>query len=102
MSEGPSGDFACPACQKIGSKVIDSRGSQRKYIRRRRECLHCQHRFTTREMLVHQARLAIEVDAQLANLEAIIARLRKELALTTDCGQEDDFPQHVAPRYSNS
>jgi transcriptional repressor NrdR len=41
----------CPFCSAEDTKVIDSRlvgeGSQ---VRRRRECLHCQERFTTYEM----------------------------------------------------
>lgn len=41
----------CPFCSAEDTKVIDSRlvgaGSQ---VRRRRECLHCQERFTTFEM----------------------------------------------------
>ena len=42
----------CPFCNHTDTKVIDSRlvneGSR---IRRRRECLHCQDRFTTYEMV---------------------------------------------------
>ncbi|SHK57376.1 transcriptional regulator NrdR [Fibrobacter sp. UWEL] len=38
----------CPFCKKDNDKVVDSRaiGS---YIRRRRECVECGHRFSTRE-----------------------------------------------------
>ena len=40
----------CPACGYIDSKVIDSRPSaDGNSIRRRRECLECQKRFTTFE-----------------------------------------------------
>lgn len=42
----------CPFCNHPDSKVIDSRPSQDgTSIRRRRECLACQKRFTTFEML---------------------------------------------------
>ena len=42
----------CPACGFIDSKVIDSRPSNEgNSIRRRRECLACQKRFTTFEMI---------------------------------------------------
>ncbi len=42
----------CPACGYIDSKVIDSRPvSDGNSIRRRRECLACQKRFTTFEMI---------------------------------------------------
>jgi transcriptional repressor NrdR len=40
----------CPKCKKSDSKVIESRDSEDGYvIRRRRECLKCQNRFTTYE-----------------------------------------------------
>ena len=42
----------CPACGYIDSKVIDSRPSNDGLsIRRRRECLECQRRFTTFETI---------------------------------------------------
>ena len=42
----------CPNCGHIDSKVIDSRPVEEgNSIRRRRECLNCQKRFTTFEML---------------------------------------------------
>lgn len=40
----------CPECGYEDSKVIDSRPAENK-IRRRRECLSCQCRFTTYEMV---------------------------------------------------
>ena len=42
----------CPFCGDQESKVVDSRHSEDgQSIRRRRECLHCQRRFTTYEMV---------------------------------------------------
>ncbi len=42
----------CPFCHSTESKVLDSRESQGGFsIRRRRECLSCQKRFTTYERL---------------------------------------------------
>ena len=42
----------CPFCGDQESKVVDSRRSEDfQSIRRRRECLHCQRRFTTYEMV---------------------------------------------------
>lgn len=42
----------CPACGSLESKVIDSRPmSEGNSIRRRRECLACQKRFTTYEII---------------------------------------------------
>lgn len=44
----------CPFCGAQESKVIDSRHSEdNASIRRRRECLDCQRRFTTYEILEH-------------------------------------------------
>lgn len=42
----------CPFCESITSKVVDKRGvTGRGEIRRRRECLKCERRFTTYETL---------------------------------------------------
>ena len=42
----------CSQCQKAETKVIESRDvADGQAIRRRRECLECQHRFTTYERL---------------------------------------------------
>ncbi|MFA5801691.1 MAG: transcriptional regulator NrdR [Thermoleophilia bacterium] len=40
----------CPFCDSTETKVVDSRDTDsRDAVRRRRECLECQHRFTTYE-----------------------------------------------------
>jgi transcriptional repressor NrdR len=45
----------CPKCGCQDDKVIDSRASREgSVIRRRRECLGCEHRFTTYEEIEHQ------------------------------------------------
>lgn len=52
----------CPFCnaEKESLKVIDSRTCEDgKAIRRRRECLNCQRRFTTYERLEDQIRLSV-------------------------------------------
>ena len=42
----------CPKCQTLDSKVIESRDAgDNAAIRRRRECLACQHRYTTYERI---------------------------------------------------
>lgn len=42
----------CPRCQHIDAKVIESRDAgEGDAIRRRRECLACQHRYTTYERI---------------------------------------------------
>lgn len=57
----------CPKCSSTETKVIDSRtpntgGS----IRRRRECTHCGHRFSTLEQLLNEG---IQVQKRNGNLE---------------------------------
>jgi len=50
----------CPFCNANDDKVIDSRSSDAgKVIRRRRECLTCQRRFTTYERVEQTARLIV-------------------------------------------
>ncbi|MGF1494177.1 MAG: transcriptional regulator NrdR [Microcoleaceae cyanobacterium] len=42
----------CPVCQHTNSRVLESRAAESgRSIRRRRECLSCQHRFTTYERI---------------------------------------------------
>jgi len=41
----------CPACGYNDSKVVDSRPTENGSIRRRRECLSCQKRYTTYEII---------------------------------------------------
>ena len=50
----------CPYCNTDDDKVIDSRGSEGgESIRRRRECNHCNKRFTTYERVERTARLMV-------------------------------------------
>lgn len=40
----------CPSCQHTDSRVLESRSADSgRSVRRRRECLHCEFRFTTYE-----------------------------------------------------
>lgn len=53
----------CPACGNPESKVVDSRPSEDGVaIRRRRECLGCEHRFTTYERLGDSPLLIVKAD----------------------------------------
>ena len=53
----------CPVCGYTESKVIDSRPSEEgSSIRRRRECLSCQNRFTTYEKIETLPLLVIKKD----------------------------------------
>ena len=53
----------CPYCTKIDNKVIDSRLSKDgRTIRRRRECVACERRFTTYEKLEEMLPMVIKKD----------------------------------------
>ena len=55
----------CPFCQHIDDRVIDSRQSKEgEMIRRRRECTHCQRRFTTYERIEETLPLVIKKDGR--------------------------------------
>ncbi len=55
----------CPFCNHSKSKVVDSRLSKEKdTIRRRRECLSCQKRFTTSERAEDDLPLVIKKDGR--------------------------------------
>jgi transcriptional repressor NrdR len=52
----------CPFCQTGETKVVDSRGSEEFVIRRRRECLECGRRFTTKEKIEESPLKVIKKD----------------------------------------
>jgi transcriptional repressor NrdR len=55
----------CPYCTNINNKVIDSRLSKDgRTIRRRRECLECERRFTTYEKLEEVLPMVIKRDGR--------------------------------------
>jgi len=55
----------CPFCHSTQNKVIDSRPSREaNAIRRRRECLKCQRRFTTYEQVEETIPLIIKKDGR--------------------------------------
>ncbi len=50
----------CPSCKSSDNKVIDSRVTESgSVIRRRRLCLECNRRFTTKERLEEEVRLTV-------------------------------------------
>lgn len=51
--------LACPACQHCKSKVIDSRSAVAGYVRRRRRCFECDHRYTTYERIAPSSLLRV-------------------------------------------
>lgn len=55
----------CPFCSSLDNKVIDSRlGKDHNVIRRRRECLSCEKRFTTYERIEETFPLVIKKDGR--------------------------------------
>ena len=55
----------CPFCGYLESKVIDSRPAEEgTTIRRRRECLACQKRFTTYETIEHMPLVVVKRDGR--------------------------------------
>jgi transcriptional repressor NrdR len=55
----------CPKCGNQEDKVIDSRASKEgSTIRRRRECLKCNHRFTTYEEIEHEGLVIVKRDGR--------------------------------------
>ena len=55
----------CPYCGNEKDKVVDSRTSQEgKAVRRRRECIKCEKRFTTYEYVEESHLLVIKKDAR--------------------------------------
>jgi transcriptional repressor NrdR len=55
----------CPKCGGQDDKVIDSRTSREgSTIRRRRECLHCQNRFTTYEEIERDGLVVVKRDGR--------------------------------------
>lgn len=70
----------CPSCKYKETKVVDSRLSgEGNSVRRRRECLKCQHRFTTYEYVEQVPLMVIKRDnrRQPFDRQRIIAGLLK-------------------------
>ena len=60
----------CPFCGDQDSKVVDSRRSEDgQSIRRRRECLNCQRRFTTYEMVESLPIIVVKRDGTRQNFD---------------------------------
>lgn len=77
-------DLPCPVCDHRGSLVVDSRGTKRHYIRRRRQCIACGLRFSTREMVTDHMASRTFLERRLSYIEDAIARLRDDLMHNRD------------------
>ena len=70
----------CPKCGNQDDKVIDSRASREgSTIRRRRECLACNHRFTTYEEIEREGLMVIKRDGRREEFsrDKLLSGLRK-------------------------
>ena len=70
----------CPKCGNQDDKVIDSRASKEgSTIRRRRECLKCEHRFTTYEEIEHEGLVVVKRDGRREEFskEKLLSGVRK-------------------------
>ena len=70
----------CPFCGNIDSKVIDSRPTEdNQRIRRRRECVSCQKRFTTFEIVEITPIMVVKKDGsiQAFNRDKVLAGMVK-------------------------
>ncbi|MFC1480788.1 transcriptional regulator NrdR [Candidatus Neomarinimicrobiota bacterium] len=73
----------CPYCHSNHSKVVDSRTVSRDgSIRRRRECLECENRFTTYEYVLKQPLLVVKKNGQRVDYDR--QRLERSIRLATN------------------
>ena len=72
----------CPKCDSSDDKVLDSRADREgKAIRRRRQCLACDHRFTTYEEIVRDELRVVKRDGRLEPFD----RMKLERGLKRAC-----------------
>ena len=72
----------CPKCDHTDDKVLDSRAAREgKAIRRRRQCLACEHRFTTYEEIVKDELKVVKRDGRLESFD----RIKLERGLMRAC-----------------
>ncbi|MFQ5823623.1 MAG: transcriptional regulator NrdR [bacterium] len=70
----------CPYCKFEDSKVIDSRASNEgRVVRRRRECLHCKRRFTTKEHVEETPLMVVKSDGRRENYDQV--KLKRSLQI---------------------
>ena len=82
----------CPSCGHLESKVVDSRPSDDGgAIRRRRECLECQHRFTTYERLGDNALLVTKSDGSTETYD----RNKLMRGVTVACAKRPISPEQI-------
>ena len=81
----------CSKCQTDDTKVIESRDvSEGEAVRRRRECIHCQYRFTTYERIERPQLIVIKNDStrELFSREKLMAGLYRACEKTSVTGMQ--------------
>ena len=82
----------CPYCGATESRVVDSRTVSRiRSIRRRRECLACQRRFTTYEYVVKHPLLVVKKDGRRVAFD----RQRLEDSIRIACNKRPVSAQQI-------
>lgn len=80
----------CPKCGHLEDKVVDSRSVREEAaIRRRRQCMACEHRFTTHEQIIRDELRVIKRDGRREafnreKLEGGLMRACEKRPLTTE------------------
>ena len=88
----------CPVCGYFDSKVIDSRPvSEGNSIRRRRECLECQKRFTTFETVEAMQIIVVKKD----NSKELYDRNKLLSGLLKACQKRPVNPEEIANEIEN-
>ena len=73
----------CPRCQHQDTKVIDTRLLKGNHaIRRRRECLGCEHRFTTVEEILREGLVVVKRDGSREDFD--LAKVASGIRKATD------------------
>lgn len=85
MSENPQASVPCPKCRARNDRVVDARGTQAGYIRRRRECISCGHRYTTREGVETHNSDAVMNAVEIVMADAV-TRIREAVRLGAEVG----------------
>ena len=94
----------CPFCGYTESKVIDSRPADER-IRRRRECNHCNNRFTTYEMVETLPLIVIKKDRSREEFDRnklLRGLLRACEKRPISLGQIESMVDHIEAQLQNS
>lgn len=99
----------CPSCDHPESKVVDSRPTDDGFsIRRRRECLECNHRFTTYERLGENPLIVVKSDgsSEVYNREklfrgVVTACAKRSISADQIYSLIDDIENHLRNNQKN-